>query len=182
MQEFRDFVMATRLNPTKVDLNALVRETVKATLAGQPNVRVILDLAEDLPLLRADPGKLKAALGELLENAVAVQPEQAEIRITTRLTARDDLRKFGLPPSSDPFIRLSVADAGPGIDDNVRQRIFSPFFSTKGRGMGLGLSIVRGIVEAHRGYIRELGEPGKGADFVLLLPVNGGTGNETANE
>lgn len=181
MQEFRDFVMATRLHPVKVDLNALVRETVRSTLSGQPRVEVVLDLADDLPPLRADPAKLKAAVGELLENAVAVQSDRAEIRITTRLTGRRDLRNFGLPASSGPFVRLSVADAGPGVDEHVRQRIFSPFFSTKGQGMGLGLSIVRGIVEAHRGYIRELGEPGKGADFVVLLPLDGGTDSDTAN-
>jgi len=174
MQEFRDFVMATRLAPEPLDMNALVRETVRATVGGQTGVEVSLELADGVPPLRGDSGKLRAALGELLENAMAAQGAPLRISVSTRRATLADLKQFGLAAQEEGFLRVSVADTGPGVHESARQRIFSPFFSTKSQGMGLGLSIVRGIVEAHRGYIQELGEAGQGADFVILLPLNSG--------
>jgi signal transduction histidine kinase len=174
MQEFRDFVMATRLSPEPLDLNALVRETVRATVGGQDGLEVSLELADEVPRLRGDSSKLRAALGELLENAVAAQGAPLRISVSTRRATPADLKQFGLAAQDESFLRVSVADTGPGVHESARQRLFSPFFSTKSQGMGLGLSIVRGIVEAHRGYIQELGEAGQGADFVILLPINSG--------
>jgi signal transduction histidine kinase len=61
-------------------------------------------------------------------------------------------------------------DSGPGVPQENKERIFTPFFTSRVRGMGLGLSIVKGVVEAHQGFIRETGGPGEGARFVIFLP------------
>ncbi len=64
-------------------------------------------------------------------------------------------------------------DAGPGIPADIKPRIFTPFFTSRARGLGLGLSIVKGILEAHRGSIVEVGDMGKGAHFIAFLPAKG---------
>ena len=69
------------------------------------------------------------------------------------------------------WVTFAVLDHGPGVPPEVAQRLFTPFFTTRKEGMGLGLSIVKGIVEAHHGLIRETGEPGNGARFEIYLPV-----------
>ena len=81
----------------------------------------------------------------------------------------EDRAGWRLPGES--YVVLEFADAGPGVPADQKERIFQPFFTSRVKGMGLGLSIVKGIVEAHRGQIREVGEPGKGARFVIFLPA-----------
>jgi signal transduction histidine kinase len=68
-------------------------------------------------------------------------------------------------------VQIEFADQGPGVPLDSKDRIFRPFYTSRVKGMGLGLSIVKGIVEAHQGIIREVGEAGKGARFLIFLPT-----------
>ena len=70
-------------------------------------------------------------------------------------------------------MQIEFLDAGPGIAADIKPRIFTPFFTSRARGLGLGLSIVKGILEAHRGSIVEVGPPGQGAHFIAFLPAKG---------
>ena len=72
-----------------------------------------------------------------------------------------------------PYVCLTVKDTGSGMDKNIRERIFDPYFTTKkkGRGTGLGLSIVNGIVQSHGGRIQVFSQPGQGAEFKVFLPI-----------
>jgi two-component system NtrC family sensor kinase len=149
-----------------VALNPLVTETV-ALLAPSfqvDNIAVHLDLADDLPLLWADPHQLQQVLVNLLTNAQQALRDVAAPRQLTITTQCDAVHSRVL---------LHVADTGPGIPPTLQARIFEPFFTTRppGVGTGLGLPLCRGIVEEHGGTLRVTSRPGQGATFHVELPV-----------
>ncbi len=128
------------------------------------NVDVQVDIPEGLPPLMGDPHQLHQVLVNLMTNAHHAMRRQETPRRIAVSVRHDEARGR---------VRLEVADSGPGMAPDVRARIFEPFFTTKpsGEGTGLGLSLCRGIVEEHGGTIDVVSEPGKGARFVIELPV-----------
>jgi two-component system NtrC family sensor kinase len=164
--------VARRRSPERAstDVNRVLRETV-ALLGYQlevDNIAVTLDLGHDVPFIRADGHQLQQVVMNLVLNAHHA------------LRAHDGARRITLVSRVAPGggrVVFSVADSGPGIPPALRARVFEPFFTTKpvGVGTGLGLSVCRGIVEAHEGTI-EIGEAeGGGALLTVELPV----GDET---
>ena len=116
------------------------------------------DLAPNLPLVLADPEALKRALGNLIDNAAEAMQKSLfrELRLSTTLL-------------ESGMIELTVADSGTGLTDEMRERLFLPYFSTKQRGTGLGLAIAAKIIQEHGGSIRaEKNEPA-GARFIIEL-------------
>jgi two-component system sensor kinase FixL len=109
-----------------------------------------------------DKVQIQQVLLNLMRNAVEAMhgSSRRELRISTRM-------------SSDDQVEVSVADSGPGLPEVVREKLFQPFVTTKPSGMGVGLSICRGIVEAHGGRMWLADRPGGGADFRFTLPVAG---------
>ncbi len=177
LTEFRDFLMATHLNRAPTDLNHLVCSSVRETLARVGTARVEVAAAEDLPPVSVDGTKLRRALSELLENSVNHQPEGAAIRVVTGPWGPDQREEYPEIAYSDPLdgpgsaVRIEVIDNGPGVPSGNKRKLFTPFFTTRSKGMGLGLSIVKGIVDAHQGAIAEVGREGEGAHFILVLPA-----------
>jgi signal transduction histidine kinase len=179
LQEFRDFVLATHLSPVEQNLNDIVKQAVDECFPKRSPVRLELSLASDIPPILADPIKLKRCFSELIENAVNFQAEGGVLRISTSLASPTEARKLCGLSSKRQYVKVEFADKGPGVPDSDKERIFDPFFTSRAKGMGLGLSIVKGIVEAHHGRICEVGKPGAGARFVILLPANGGPGDQS---
>jgi len=171
LHEFREFVRSDQLKLTDVDVNEVIRASVNSTLRPEGNIRLQLDLTEELPPLRGDPDRLQSAFSELIENSVVAQPDGGELRISSGWATSEDLHQAPQGLRGE-FIKIVFADAGKGIPDEAKERIFEPFYSTKAQGMGLGLAIVKGIIESHRGTISEMGKEGRGAKFVILLPAN----------
>lgn len=170
LNEFREFVKATQLDLEPVDLNVLVEESISEGFPKRSATQVTTKLHSRLPVINADPKKLKRCFGELLENSVNFQPEGGQITVTTGIA--DARAKKWLRPSQQNghFVMIRFEDNGPGVDLTDKPKIFNPFYTTRAKGMGLGLSIVKGIVDAHEGTIFESGKPGKGAKFTILLP------------
>jgi len=108
-----------------------------------------------------DPGQLLQVLVNLTVNATQAMPEGGDLTVTTR--------------ARDGNVFLAVEDTGCGMSEEILEQIFVPFFTTKdvGQGMGLGLSVVHGIVSAHGGSISVTSEPGKGSRFDVRLPAAG---------
>ncbi|MCX8053672.1 MAG: GAF domain-containing protein [Armatimonadetes bacterium] len=180
LNEFREFLKATQLEPKEVDLNELVKEAVEEGFPKRSPTQLKLNLAPNLPKIKADPKKLKRCFGEIMENSINFQPDGGLIKITTSLA--DARSKKWLKPSqqSGDYVQVRFEDTGPGIELEKKPKIFNPFYSTRAKGMGLGLSIVKEIVEAHNGGIYENGKPGKGARFTILLPYEkGSSANKT---
>ena len=171
LREFRDFVMATQLALKEGDINTIVRESVEETFPKRSSVTLAMKLEPNLPSLLFDAEKLKRALSELIENAVSFMQEGGELRIETNFLAAGEAPKVARLSPNRGYVHLSISDTGPGVQPDLKQKIFKPFFSSRVKGMGLGLSIVKGIVDSHHGTIRESGEFGKGAEFMIFLPV-----------
>lgn len=152
----------TRLEPG--DLNSVV-EQAKAVFDGRFTQLVIdLELADDLPAIMLDHEQMKRIFVNLIENAVEAfdgNVEAPRIAVSTRFDPARDL------------IVAEVADNGKGIAPADLQKLFQPYFSTKGRGTGLGLAIVKRIITEHNGRINVVTNQPHGAKFIIELPVNG---------
>jgi nitrogen-specific signal transduction histidine kinase/ActR/RegA family two-component response regulator len=157
-----------------LDLNEVVNRTEKmlGLLIGK-DVELISSLGDDLGSINADPSQLEQVLINLAINARDAMPKGGSIVIETRKVEIDktNLRQY---PSLRPgqYVTLTVSDTGTGIDPETQSRIFEPFFTTKppGRGSGLGLFTVFGIVEQSGGAIAVHSEPGAGATFKIYFP------------
>ena len=151
-----------RLNPAVTDVLELLAYQLRVD-----SVEVRLDLTPDLPELWADPHQLHQVLVNLITNGQHAMRESPPPRRLTLRTSHE--------PRED-VVCLEVTDTGPGIPPEVQTRIFDPFFTTKppGQGTGLGLSLSRGIVEAHGGTIAVESRSGQGAAFRVRLPVIAG--------
>jgi nitrogen fixation/metabolism regulation signal transduction histidine kinase len=144
--------------PRPADLNTIVENSLALFAGRLQNIRLVRRLAPDLPLVLADPEAMKRALGNLIDNAAEAMQESLlrELRVTTALL-----------PSG--MVEFAISDTGPGLTDEMRERLFLPYFSTKQRGTGLGLAIAAKIVQEHQGTIRaEKNEPA-GARFIIEL-------------
>lgn len=168
LQDFRDFVTATKLNRAPTDLAALVKETALEFLRRQGGVVLELDV-EGLPLLELDEKKIRRAVSELIENSMT-HMELGTLRVRTAVVDRHRYEATKRSRSGE-FASVVIEDTGPGVRADQKAQIFQPFFSGRVRGMGLGLSIVKGIIDAHGGEVFEIGDEGAGAKFVILIPI-----------
>lgn len=157
-----DFARPRLAGQVKLDLNELL-ETVIARLAVPSNVELVRQLAADLPQVVADPTKLEQAFGNLVLNAIQSIAEETEER-RGRVTVTSEAREQG-------WIAVSVTDTGPGITAENMQRIFEPLFTTKAKGIGLGLAVTRTAIELHGGQIEVHSEPGRGTTMRVCLPT-----------
>ncbi|MBL1151049.1 MAG: GAF domain-containing protein [Armatimonadetes bacterium] len=170
LQDFRDFVTATKLSKSLTDVNALIRETVEGFKLTSPSVQINLELDESLEPFEADSSKLERAVGELVENSLHFV-DHGSITVRTRRATAEDFAEAGWSAKQASHVRIEVEDTGPGIPVGAKSRIFDAYHSSRAKGMGLGLSIVKGVAEAHGGIVYENGEVGAGAHFVILLPM-----------
>ncbi len=144
--------------PRPADLNTVV-ENALALFAGRlQGIRVMRRLAADLPLVLVDPEALKRALSNLIDNAA----EAMQSALLRELHLSTALLENGL-------VELAVADTGSGLTDEMRERLFLPYFSTKQRGTGLGLAIAAKIIQEHQGTIRAEKNSPVGARFLIEL-------------
>jgi nitrogen fixation/metabolism regulation signal transduction histidine kinase len=172
VDQFASLAQFPTARPRPADLNTIVENSL-ALFAGRTlGIRIIRKLDKDLPLVLADPESMKRALGNLVDNAVEAMQGSLlrELRIHTSLL-------------DSGMIELTIADTGTGLTDEMRERLFLPYFSTKQRGTGLGLAIAAKIIQEHGGTIRaEKNEPA-GAKFLLeLKPANTADGDASALE
>ena len=162
------------LQPAVLDLNALVRqcERLLRPIIGE-DVRVVLRLDPKIGSVKADPAQLEQVILNLALNARDAMPRGGTLSLeTSNIQADAALARQhpGLIPGA--YVRLQVADTGHGITPDVMPRIFEPFFTTKelGKGSGLGLSTVYGVVKQSGGCVTGSSEPGNGAAFGIYLP------------
>jgi PAS domain S-box-containing protein len=172
-QQLLAFARRQVLQPKPVDLNGVVSEiaTMLARLLGD-DVRMHVELSPAPLVTRADVGMLGQVLVNLALNARDAMPEGGELRISTAeaVVTGETERNDGATPGSYAMIR--VVDTGCGIAAEHLSRLFEPFFTTKapGKGTGLGLATLFGIVKLHHGFVRVASEVGKGTTFEILLP------------
>ncbi len=161
IQQLLDFSRPRQSQWQQVQLKALIEEALilVQTSGVQARIDFSTQFDAELPAIVADRELLKQVLLNLLINAVQAIGARGEIRIRTW---RD----------TSTHLALTIEDNGCGIDSDVQKKIFDPFFTTKASGTGLGLALSQRIINAHQGDIRVASQPGCGATFTLILPIN----------
>ena len=158
---------SVRLNDIVNEVSGLLTETIPKT------IEIVLALDKQLPSFTGDPSQIHQVLLNLCINARDAMPNGGKLTITTsRITGKSIKARFARA-GDGPFITLSVTDTGTGMDQATLSRIFEPFFTTKevGKGTGLGLAVVFGIVESHKGFIDVESQLGTGSTFHLYFSV-----------
>jgi signal transduction histidine kinase len=151
---------------SEIDLREMLTQLVATHTSERPHAEV--HLPRDLPLIRGHYDALSRVFRNLLLNALDAVQGQAnpEVRVSAELT--------------DGSVRVRVTDTGPGIDPAIFDRIWDPDFTTKSRGTGLGLALVRQTVRAHGGDVEARNVSGGGAEFVVTLPIEPTPGLDSA--
>jgi len=165
IHRMREFVKTRTMQRANVDINNLIIDSMAMCAADLKYSNIIhrLELANNLPVVYIDDVQIEQVLLNLIRNSIDALknlPEKAP-------------RQLCIQTHVDPakFVEVRVKDNGPGISQTEREKILTPFYSTKSSGMGMGLSISRSLVEAHDGALRFNSIPGKGATFYFTLPV-----------
>jgi len=169
VSRLREFYRPAGINEIRVavNLNDIVSQTVSLTspkwsserLAEGVQIRVVTELAAEIPTVLGSAAELREALTNLVFNAVDAMPDGGQITIRTEMAEHGD-------------VTLSVTDTGMGMSDEERERCLEPFFTTKGeRGTGLGLAVVYGIIHRHGGSIDIVSKKYQGATFLIRLPI-----------
>ena len=162
VDEFSRYARLPNAKLESGDLNNIIKQSAALYDDRFSDIRIELNLAENMPNALVDEEQLKRVFVNLIENATETFDEtQTDKQITVK-TFHDAARDL---------IIAEVTDNGGGISPNNFQKLFQPYFSTKGRGTGLGLAIVQRIVSEHHGKIRAVNNPAKGAKFIVELPI-----------
>ncbi len=153
VQEFADFARMPSLSLGRHSLNGVITDIVRL----YPEAGVALELTPEIPELDLDTEQMRRVLINLIENGLEAAGQEGRIVIQTE--------------SHPNAVRLLVVDSGPGVPERDRERIFQPHVSSKQSGMGMGLAVVRSIVESHGGQIVAARAPRGGAQFEITLPI-----------
>ena len=176
VQRLLVFSRKAETNPVPLDLNRQIRNTEPLLSHTLPKmIRIEMRLADDLGLVHADPAQMDQIVMNLAINAKEAMPDGGILTLeTSNVTLESEFcaRHPGVEPGD--YVLLSISDTGRGMDKEIQDRMFDPFFTVKGwdsrKGTGLGLPVVLGIVQHHGGCIECLSEVGKGTTFNIYLP------------
>ncbi|PKN92394.1 MAG: hypothetical protein CVU44_14755 [Chloroflexi bacterium HGW-Chloroflexi-6] len=156
ISDLLDFSRIKTTAVESVDIAGLVRHTLERFPTTE-NVQVTLDLPEDLPTIYIDPRQLTQVLGNLVLNACQAMPQGGTLSLSAKKKGK--------------MVTIAVADTGTGITPENMQKLFEPLFTTKPKGIGLGLAVSKKLIEANNGKIEVESEPGKGSTFIVILPI-----------
>lgn len=161
IRRLREFIEKRESNHSQEDISRVMSDAIALALVGaaDSNIKLVVELANDMPPLFIDKIQIEQVAVNLLRNAAESMEGSARRLLTVSTSVLDD-----------EFVQVLVSDTGSGLSDEVMQRLFQPFVTTKEKGMGMGLSICRSIVEAHGGRIWATSNDGGGTVFRFTLP------------
>jgi C4-dicarboxylate-specific signal transduction histidine kinase len=165
IHRMKNFVSPRNVYRINADINTLVEDAVSlsATEFKQSKIRLELDLENNIPEVTVDIVQIEQVLLNLIRNSIDALKDMPQ-KIQRQILIQTSLKNLN-------EIEVKVNDNGSGIDDAQKEKILTPFFTTKSTGMGMGLSISRSIIEAHQGIFEFKSKPEEGTTFYFTLPV-----------
>jgi PAS domain S-box-containing protein len=157
------------------NLNPVVKESIATLARARKDITINTELSKDPLAILADKRQIEQVLLNLFANAADAMPDGGDVILNTTRVTHAEMQGRPYKPRPGNYVKLTVTDTGMGIDKHTQDRIFEPFFTTKamGRGTGLGLASVYGIIKSHGGYIDVESAEGRGTTFTIYLPANG---------
>jgi PAS domain S-box-containing protein len=156
------------------DLNELIEKTARMFGRTKKEIKIHTSQLRDIWNVEVDQGQIEQVLLNIFVNAWHAMPDGGDLHLMTENVIIDDDFNKPFKVEAGKYVKISIIDTGTGMDKITQQRIFEPFFTTKemGRGTGLGLASVYGIVKNHGGFIEVFSEQGKGTTFSIYLPAS----------
>ncbi|NPU86579.1 MAG: response regulator [Syntrophaceae bacterium] len=168
------FARGGRYEVMPTDMNVIIKKT--STMFGRTKREISIHrkYGKNLWTVEVDRGQMSRVFINLYLNACQAMPAGGEICLETENVYLDDEQAFPYAVKPGEYVKITVTDTGTGMDEKTKERVFDPFFTTKtmGRGTGLGLATVYGIIKGHRGMIHVDSEPGHGTTFIIYLPAS----------
>ena len=163
-----------KFNVKAIDLNQILNESAETFGRTRKEITIQRDFADDLFATEADQGQIEQVLLNLYVNAADAMPGGGHLHLKTQNVTHLNIKSNQYKPRPGDYVQLTISDSGIGIDQHTLEHIFDPFFTTKemGRGTGLGLASVYGIIKSHDGYIEVTSERGLGTTFTIFLPAS----------
>ena len=157
---------------TTFDVNDMIREALTVVSRTNKGIVIVQCLSDKPTYIKADQGQIELVLLNLFINAIDAMPNGGELTVASTLIKPAEGACESTMQKVSPYVQLAIRDTGIGMDQDTQARIFEPFFTTKemGRGTGLGLASVYGVIKNHGGSIQVESAPGKGSTFTLTLP------------
>jgi PAS domain S-box-containing protein len=155
-----------------VSIRKIVNESLSLALRGT-NVKGVVEIPDHLHDIEGDEGQVSQVFNNIIINAVQAMPGGGKITVEGINLALEEENNLLLPPGG--YVKLSFSDEGCGMPEDVRKKIFDPYFTTKSGGIGLGLASVHSIINRHGGHLEARSKIGKGTTFTLFLPSTGTT-------
>ena len=164
VNEFSNFARFPEASPAPHDLNGALTEVIQLFQPAHPGIHFKMDIESRLPIFDFDRDQIKRVIINLLDNGVSAlrSPQNGKAKQITLATHYNEQLQMAV---------LEISDNGPGMTDEVKARVFEPYFSTKTEGTGLGLAIAKRIVNDHDGFIRVHSVIGEGTQFLIELPI-----------
>jgi len=157
IDEILSFARTRELKPKPTVLNSYL-EDLLSTYPFPPHITLEKQFTSKNIVVNIDQDEMNQVIRNLIKNAIEVMPEKGKIIVRTDLTP-------------EKMAKIEVEDSGPGIPKDVLEKLFTPFFTTKARGTGLGLAVVKKVIERHKGKVEIVSEVGKGTCFKLYIPL-----------
>jgi len=174
-QQLLGFARGGKYQVKPTDLNDLIEKNLNTFGRTRKEIEIEYDFEKDLLAVEVDRGQIEQVLLNLCVNASQAMPGGGRLLVRTENVGFEEDRGKPMGVSPGEYVKVTVTDNGIGMDEDTLKRVFEPFFTTKemGRGTGLGLATVYGIIKSHGGQINVDSEKGKGTTFAVYLPSTG---------
>lgn len=164
--QFLDYARPLKRQLHPVHINDLLMRSQTLFQSSSPDVEWSMTLSEDLTSIKGDPTQIQQVFINLIQNSIQAMSTKGTIKIMTKLD-----RCYEPPNQGQPAVLVKIEDNGPGFSQKARSQIFTPFFTTKQNGVGLGLAISHRIIESHGGEVQLTHTPKGGATFIIRFPI-----------
>lgn len=172
-QQLMGYARKGRYRSRAIAINEIIEKTSHTFQKMKKEITIYKDFTQRPHTIEADQGQIEHMLLNLYINAADAMPDGGDILLKTKNVTHRDIKSHLYEPKPGKYLKITVSDKGMGIDKKIQHRIFDPFFTTKktGKGTGLGLASVYGIVKSHDGYINVESKKGRGTAFYIYLPA-----------